>query len=283
MSWNYRLGIATGFFFGNILRHRRTEALAALERSIPGKSKKEYRRIINAMYRNLGVNITESIRFFVLGLEKSGIQVELENREIADEALAKGKGAIMVTCHFGNFDLMPFVTSAKGFKSTTIVKKIRSDLGEELWSEYRQCEGASFVPAKNSLRACIKALRRNEMIGFMFDQNMTLKEGIFVDFFGRPACTTPGLAYMAHLSRAPVIPVFFYRKGIGRHVEKFLPPMDPPADNSPEAIHEATQRYTKVLEDGIRATPDHWIWIHRRWRTIPHHDENIDPTRRVPK
>jgi len=235
------------------------------------------------MYYHFGINITESIRLFVRGLDKSGIQVKLVNRHIVDEALARGKGAIMLSGHFGNFGLMPFVTAMEGYCSTTIVKKIKNRISDELWTEYRQFEGTRFVPSKNSMHQCLRALKRNEMVGFMFDQNMTRKEGIFVDFFGRPACTTPGLAYMALISEAPVIPVFIYRLGRRNHVEKFFPPLDPPVDKSLEAIREATQRYTKMLESVIRETPDHWIWIHRRWRTTPPETNNQDLTRRQPK
>jgi KDO2-lipid IV(A) lauroyltransferase len=106
----------------------------------------------------------------------------------------------------------------------------------------------------------------------IIDQNMTRNEGIFVEFFGKNASTSPGLAYMAAQSKAPVIPAFMCRKPDGRHVLKFQPELEPPEDRTPESIHEATQRYTKIIEDAIREAPEQWIWMHRRWKTQPKGD-----------
>jgi KDO2-lipid IV(A) lauroyltransferase len=103
----------------------------------------------------------------------------------------------------------------------------------------------------------------------MLDQNMTRTEGVFVDFFGRPACTTPGLAYLAAQSQAPVVPIFLLRNPDHRHTFRVLPVIDPPPDRQPDTMREYTQRYTAVLEGVIREHPDQWIWIHRRWRTQP--------------
>ena len=96
---------------------------------------------------------------------------------------------------------------------------------------------------------------------------MIRDEGVFVDFFGRPACTSPGLAYLSAQTRLPVHPVFIIRQNNGRHLVKVYPPIPPPAGRDPDSIHQATQQYTTVIEEVIRKVPEQWIWIHRRWRT----------------
>lgn len=265
----YGMGRGLGFLIGRVIRYRRTESRQRLERSIPCKTKKEYRRIINGMYRTMGITLFEAVHYYPKETAAIGKALEFDGAEHMENAFKRGKGVIVLTMHFGSFDLIPIIAVYCGYRSSVITKKIRNRLAYDLWVEARQRDGLTYLPARHAYRDCLKALKRNEAIGFILDQNMTRKEGIFVDFFGRPACTSPGMAVMSAHSGAPVVPIFVYRRGNQRHLVKFLPAMEPPPDRSPESIHAATQAYTKVLEDAIRETPDHWIWIHRRWRTVP--------------
>jgi KDO2-lipid IV(A) lauroyltransferase len=145
----------------------------------------------------------------------------------------------------------------------------------KFWMNARSRFGLKFVPAHNSYRQCLSALRKNEIIAFVLDQNMIDTEGIFVDFFGKKACTSPGLAYMSAQSGAAVVPVFMIRLENGRHLIKAAAPIPPPPDRKPETIHAYTQLYTKVIEDVVREYPAQWTWIHRRWRTTPKYEKEI--------
>lgn len=263
----YGLGHVVGFVYGRIIRYHRKDALQALERSLPGKSKREYCRIANRMYASHGVYVMESIRYFMRDSTAIRSRIGIENREILEKVLERGKGAIILTAHFGNFDIMPVATVAHDYKLTVITKDIKNKLVNDLWMDIRSFEGLTLVPAKLSFRDCLKALRRNELVGFILDQNMKRGEGVFVDFFGKPASTSPGLAYMAAQAKAPVVPAFIYPAGKGCHAIRILPAIEPPEDRAPECIEKATQEYTKVIEDVIREDPEQWIWMHRRWRT----------------
>jgi len=261
------LGHLVGFVFGHVIRHHRSKAFEALARSMPELGKKERKRIINTMYQLQGINGVEMVWYSMRGLETVAKDVEIEGLENLRQALDRGKGMLGLTAHIGNFELMPMATAARGFNVSVIVKRIKNKTVNYVIGELRAHERLAFFSAKNAYRDCLKALRRNEVVGMIIDQNMTRDNGIFVDFFGKQASTSPGLAYMAAQSQAPVVPSFIYRQPNGRHTLKFFPLIEPPEARTPEAIHAATQLYTTVIEDAVREAPEQWIWMHRRWKT----------------
>lgn len=266
------VGRGLGWVFGSVLRYHHRDAFDALTRSFPDKSPEEIRGIVRQMYANLGMNMAELMRFPRTPAEELTAAVELSGEERLREALARGKGVIVLTAHIGNWDLLCTVWPRLGYPLTVITKDIKGGVVNDFWMDARRRFGLRFVPAHNSYRACLTALKKNETVGFILDQNMIRAEGVFVDFFGRPACTTPGLAYMSAHSGAPVVPIFLIRGEKGRHQVRILPLIEPPPDRKPETIREFTQKYTSILEQVIREHPDQWIWIHRRWRTVPMSD-----------
>ena len=263
------IGRGLGWLYGSIIRYHRADAIESLIRSFPEKTPSEIRGIVRRMYANLGMNLVEVFRLGKVTDEFLRANIDIEGEGFAREALARNKGAVILTGHVGNWDLLCTVVPRLGYPLTVISKDIKNKGLNEFWMNIRQRFGVKFVPAHNSYRACLTALRKNELIGFILDQNMIRTEGVFVDFFGKPACTTPGMAYMSAQSGAPVVPVFMLRREKGRHLVKVLPLIDPPPNREPAAIREFTQRYTKIIEEIIRQYPDQWIWIHRRWRTLP--------------
>ena len=125
------------------------------------------------------------------------------------------------------------------------------------------------IYSHNAARACLKALRANGLVGFMLDQSRPRDQGVFVTFFGQPASTSPGLAVLSSQAKAPVIPAFIQRRSDGGHLIRVLPAIDPPSDREPATVLRYTQIYTAILEREIRAQPDQWIWLHRRWKIAP--------------
>ncbi len=260
-------GRVVGFVFGDVLRHHRDDAMEALERSMPALSPRACKRIVRDMYRLQGINFMEFIWYASHGIDTVAQAVEVVGMEHVDKAMERGKGVLVLTAHVGNFELMPMASVAFGHTLSVIVKRIKNDAVNQVIENLRTHEGLTFLSTKHAYRDCLKALRRNEIVGMIIDQNMTRNEGVFVDFFGKPACTSPGLAFMAAQSQAPVVPAFIYRKPDGSYRLKVHPMLEPPADRKPETIHAATQLYTKVIEDAVREAPEQWIWMHRRWKT----------------
>lgn len=263
-----RLGRGLGWIYGTVLRYHRADAFDALRRVFPQKGPDEIAGIVRRMYANLGMNLVELCRLS-RDAEFQLARHVFHGRDIVHRALERGRGVLILTAHLGNWDLLCTLTPRLGFPLTVITKTMRNAEVHEYWIRLREQFGVRFVPAHNSYRRCLQTLKRNEVVGFILDQNMIDKEGVFVEFFGRPACTSPGLAFMAAQSGAPVVPVFIVRQPDGSHHITAHPLLEPPPDREPATIQAATQLYTRVIEDAIRRQPDQWIWIHRRWKTRP--------------
>jgi KDO2-lipid IV(A) lauroyltransferase len=263
------VGRALGWIYGTVIRYHRRDALDALRRSLPEKTEAERVQILRSMYRNIGMNLAEEFRMPQVNDEYLNEYISWEGDQYSREVLTAGKGLIVLAAHFGNWDILCTIAPHFVHPTTIITKAIKNKSVNAFWMKSRERFGLKFVPAHNSYRQCLSALRHNEIVGFVLDQNMIRTEGIFVDFFGKPACTSPGLAFMAAQSKAAVVPVFIIRLPHGKHLVKALPPIPPPPDRKPDTILTYTQLYTKTIEDMIRQYPDQWIWIHRRWRTTP--------------
>lgn len=272
-----RVGRALGWVYGNVVRYHRGDAIASLQRSFPGMSLQEARSVADRMYAHLGMNIVETARLPYISDDELGRQMTLHDQDVVKKALERGKGAIVLTGHVGNWEMLLAVTPLWGYSLTIIAKELKGGTLNDFWNTIRSRFGVNVLPPKNAFRPCLKTLRQNGLVGFILDQNMTRKEGIFVDFFGQPASTSPGLAYMAAQSGAPVLPAFTRRRDDGGHDIFVLDPIEPPTDHQPETIRQFTQHCTRVIEDAIRQHPEQWIWCHRRWRTQPRTQKSQEP------
>ena len=264
-----RLGRGLGWIYGTIIRYHRAEARSAIHRGFPHLTAEERAQVLNRMYANLGMNLVEILRLDGGQDDDLDARIRVEGEPIVRDARSRGKGVLILTAHLGNWDLLGMYTARRGYPLTIISKEIRQPAVNAMWMRMRRDYGVAIVPSRNSYRDCLRVLKRNELLGFILDQNRPRETGIFVDFFGRPACTSPGLAYLSAQAQAPVVPVFIHREDGGRHVLRALPAIEPPPDRSEESIRKATQHYTRIIEDAVREHPDQWIWIHRRWKTQP--------------
>lgn len=270
-----RLARGLGWIYGSLIRHRRSYALATLRRTLPERSENERRRILDAMYRNFAINYIEVLRLAGGADDDLRQLVTIEGEEIVQAALRRGKGALILTAHLGNFDLLAMFTAQRGYPLTIISKEIKNLAISGMWMDLRERYGVKIVLSHDSMRGCLKALKANGLLGFVLDQNRPHDQGVFVTFFGRPACTTPGMAFISALTQAPVVPVFIHRTADGQHHLRVLPAIEPPADRGEDNLRRATQRYTTIIEEEVRRHPDQWIWIHRRWKTQPKPGDKI--------
>jgi KDO2-lipid IV(A) lauroyltransferase len=267
------IGRFFGFLYGSVIRYRRRYVLQTLQICFPEKTAAERVQIANNMYRNLGMNTVEIARLSGGATADLDARVSVEGEEYVRQALAQGKGALILTAHLGNWDLLGMYTAKRGYALTIISKEIKNEALNDMWMRLRSEFGVKIVLSHNSYRACLKVLKQNELIGFILDTNRPKDAGIFVDYFGRPACTTPGLAFMSAQAGAPVIPVFIHREGKDRHVIRALPALPPPPDREEATILKATQEYTRIIEEEVRRYPDQWLWVHKRWKNQPVADQ----------
>ncbi len=270
-AWGRRLG----WLIGSALRYRRAEVLATLRRCFPEKSAGECRAVAAGMYAHLGHTLVETLRMDAIDREWIDRAIDLQGLDIIRRALAGGRGAIMLTAHIGHFQLPSMIAGFFGLPLTSITKEVKPAALNEHWRRVRARFGVATLNRRGSFRACLAVLKANGLLGFVLDQNMKRHEGIFVDFFGRPACTSPGLALLSVMAGSPVIPVFCWRLPEGRYRIEVWPAMAPPPNRDPATVRQATQDYTALIESAIRRRPEQWIWIHRRWRTRPAPDGGL--------
>lgn len=268
-SQGRRVGCALGWLLGSGLRFRRSEVQATLQRCFPEKSPADVRAVADGMYRHLGALLIETLRTGHMDLTALAEEVDFSGFEKVMRILSQGRGLIVLTAHVGNFELLAMMAALKGAPLTVITKALKPKWLNDWWLETRGKFGVKMLPARHSYRDCREVLKANGILGFVLDQNMKRNRGIFVDYFGRPACTSPGLALLSAQSGAPVLPVFMLREPDGRHSVHVCDPLPPPERADKEAIRQATQAYTAIIERFVRAHPDQWIWLHRRWRTQP--------------
>ena len=262
------LGCRLGALFRILVRRQARRADLHLRQCFPDLPGAERREIVRQVFANMGMSTLEMLRWMGGAEQDLMRHIHVTGADHAEAARARGKGVAVLTAHLGNWDLMG-LWAASRYPLTIISKEIKSKAANQFWMEMREKAGLKIVPAHHSYRACLSVLKKGGFLGFILDQNMTRMEGIFVDFFNRPACTTPGLAMLAAHAGSPVLPVFMIRRPDGDHEVRIMPPLDPPVDRKPETLQAATQQYTRIIEDMVREHKDQWIWMHRRWRTQP--------------
>jgi KDO2-lipid IV(A) lauroyltransferase len=263
------VGRFLGWIFGSVVRHHRADARAALERSFPERTAAERRRILDGTYRTAALGFVEVMRLAGGAKDVLAELVTFEGEEHVREALRRGRGVCVLTAHLGNYELLAMYAAQRGYPLTIVAKAIRNPAANEFWMGLRERFGLKIVLSHNTTRACIRALQGDGLLGFILDQNRPRDKGVFVTFFGKPASTTPGLAFIAAVAQAPVVPAFMHRDEQGRHRLRCLPALEPPPDREEDTLRRATQRYTSIIEDEVRRHPEQWIWMHRRWKTQP--------------
>lgn len=261
------LGIITYYTFPSRKRIARENLSAALGQE---RSEHQLKLIVWAMAKNLGRNMMEFLRLPVMTLKDIEHYIEFAGLENLEAALAQGKGAFILTAHFGNWDLCAAALAFKGYPTNLVTKYLKIEILNQLWLDYRGRVKVNPLYREGSLREIVRRLKNNEIIGFVLDQSSKRAEGVFVNFFGRPACTIPGLATLTQRLGTPVVPGFIIRQKGPYHKIVLEPPVPfQKCATLEETIVYNTQVYTDIIERYIRAHPEHWIWMHRRWKTKP--------------
>lgn len=180
-------------------------------------------------------------------------------------ALARGKGVLVATAHLGNWELSAFAHAWMTAPMHIVVRPIDNRRIDTLVERYRGLSGNHIIEKKDAARGILKALKAGDAVGILIDQNTTLDQGAFIEFFGRKACAGSAFAKLAHHSGAAVVPGFALWSGEEqRYILRFYPEIPMSGD-----VVEDTQRIHSQLESVIRDYPDQWLWIHRRWKTRP--------------
>ncbi|MGH7914589.1 MAG: lysophospholipid acyltransferase family protein, partial [Candidatus Binataceae bacterium] len=266
-----RAGARLGALAMRLDRFDRPVAMRNLEIAFPGLSVAGRLQILRATYENWGRALAEWIHFSSLrpdNIERFATYRGTENWKRGEE-LSRGRGGIILASHFGNWELMILAHSLHGHRVALVNRPLRNPLIDAAVCTARNRFGNRSVPRKGAAREVLHLLRQNWVVGMPLD--LDVRRGVFVDFFSLKAATSDGLARLAIATGAPVVPVFAVRDGTStRHFIECKEPIETVlAADREESVLLNTQRYTKAIEGMVRRHPDHWNWIHRRWKTRP--------------
>jgi len=235
------------------------------------KSPEEIERIARDCFKNIAKGAVELMFFFDKPQLLKG-KVELVGAENLDNALARGKGVILVSAHFGNFPLLLGRLAVDGYKAGGIMKAMHDTRMEEVFRKKREKYGVRTIysqPRTACVNNTIQALRNNEIIFIPVDQNFG-SGGIFVDFFGQKAATATGPVVLAQRTGAALIPCFIMRQSGDRHRIIFEPEVKlKEGRDARDTVLVNIQTLTNIIEEYIRKYPAEWGWIHRRWKSRP--------------
>ena len=258
-------------------RRHRVVAEANVRRAL-GLGPAEARALVHRLYQNMGANTTEDLmRARTLRHWSLTDFSEIEGREHIQAALAKGRGAIVITAHLGNWELGGFGIAHMAGSVLVVARELSNPYVEAYLQRWRKQAGLEVADRRGALRHVVRRLPEGGCVAMLIDQNQR-RGGVFVPFFGRLASTVPSAASIALKYDVPVLTGYTYRVGTGAF---HCVHMDPPFELIRTGDHEAdvvanTAQFTRRLEEVIRRHPDQWLWLHSRWKRRPPGEQTPD-------
>jgi KDO2-lipid IV(A) lauroyltransferase len=267
-----RIGLGLGRCLGRCafyaLKRERRKAQGNLDIAFGNsRSQEEKDIIIRELFENLGKGLIETITLTKFNRDNIDRYVACKGIETIERFIQEGKGGIVVSAHFGNWELLAHYFAIKGYRVNVIARRVRMENFENFLSRVRRRHGVNILYRDASAKEVIALLKKNEFVGMMPDQDMDSISGVFVDFFGRKAYTPDGPAVLNILTRSPIVPCFIVRKDFGHEIVIEEPVELSATEDKDKDILENTQRYTKVIESYVRQFPSQWVWFHERWKT----------------
>jgi len=273
-SLGHKLRVKTGKLISRILvmifPSRIEIARNNLRFAFPDKDAKWINNVAVESFENLGITLVEILAMRYMSKEKVKSLVKFENLDLFQRLHSKKKGVILLSAHFGNWELGALSGALNmGVNYLIIVEHQANDYIDREMNKIRTRFGSKVVSRYKAAREIVKALDKGEILALIADQSATKDKDVFVDFFGRPAATYESPAILAKKFDLPVIMGLSVRQNDGTYVNTLEEIPHDDLENDKEGIHELTARHTKVLEKYIRMHPGHWSWMHKRWKHTP--------------
>lgn len=261
----------TGVFLGRcafkILKKRRKVAISNILRVFQNYNEKQAYDVASRCFENLGVNFVEALLLPYIRTKEYEKRFTIENRRYVDEALLLNKGMIALVFHYANWEIMgvaswffknPIVVLARPLKRHRLINRFMNRL--------RTSTGLTVIENVNTSKDVMRFLKENKIIAILGDQREKRSKGVYVDFFGESVPTTRGITMIGMKTGAPVLPVYFVRKGFLKYVIRCNKPLEMERKgNIEELIRHNTRKINAFLESIILENPDEWFWVHRRW------------------
>jgi KDO2-lipid IV(A) lauroyltransferase len=221
--------------------------------------------VIDGMYRSIARLLVAFAKLPSIKRDNVGDWIRYDGLENFTSALARGRGVLVATAHFGNWELSAFTHAWMTAPMFVVVRPLDNVRLDAFVEHHRALSGNHIISKRDAARDILRALKSGEAVGILIDQNTAVDEGVFIDFFGTEACAGKAFVKLAHHSGAAVVPGYaFWSEKDRRYILRFDPEI-PMSDD----VEQDTQRIHTHLESVIRAHPDQYLWIHRRWKTRP--------------
>ena len=242
-----------------------------LKLAFPERTGAQRQATLQGMVRSLGWMAVEFARMPLYNRENIEQSIVLDGNENFLEGQRRGKGMLFLTAHLGAWELSSFAHALYGYPLHYMARPLDNALLDALVNRYRGLSGNQPIFKNESARTMLKVLKDAGTVGILADQNTMPGEGVFVDFFGVPACTSTGIARVALHTDAAVVPGYaVWDEGLQKYRLRFEPPLELIRTGDAERdILENTRRFAKVTEEIIRKYPEQWVWVHARWKTRP--------------
>ncbi len=264
----YWLGARLGDVLYLVLARRRRIVFENLAMAFgTDKTAEERHQIARATFRNLGQHVVDFSHVRQLTVQRFTTMCYIEGLEHVETLLQRDMGLLILSAHFGSWELAPAVSLCLTTPLHVIVRPLDNPALQRLAEDYRRRCGYRTIPRRAALAACLKVLRRGEIVAVLMDQSSLRHESIQVEFFGTSAYTSRGPALLALRTGCPVVSGFLIRVGQGRHRLVFSQEIPVRrTGNLQQDIVDNTRTFTHVIESYVRRYPDHWFWLHRRWK-----------------
>lgn len=273
LTWALRVCAAGALVVHACAPGLRRVGMRNLELAFPERPLAERRRILRASLANLGRMVAELAHLPRLTADDLRRMVVFEDEAWWAEnvGLERETGVLILSGHFGNWELLVFAHGMRGFPVSMVHRSIANPFVDRWLNRLRARAGTRLVRKRHASGGVLRALHERQLLVLPFDQNSTRGLGVFVDFFGVPASTNSGIARLALRTGAPIAPVFIVREGgQARHRVHILPLMYARRSGDSESdVRGATQELSQVFESMVRRYPEQWLWVHKRWKTRP--------------
>lgn len=263
-------GRKIGNFLYMISAKRRSITLDNLQKAFPEKDLSWCKQISKVSFQNIGIVFTELATFKYFTEDDFRYYFQIENLDEVIEAHKRGKGVLLLSAHYGNWEILAYAFGLVSKIPITIpVKPQRNKSLDDIINLYRTSGGNKVVSMYNAALEIVKALRKGGIVAMLVDQSATEDRDVFIEYFGRPASTFESPAALCLKFDIPLFMAFAERQENGSYYIKAIEIDHSDLENSKEGIYELTKRHVNLLEKMVRKHPDHWAWQHRRWKHTP--------------
>jgi Kdo2-lipid IVA lauroyltransferase/acyltransferase len=254
-----------------LLPRLREVAYVNLRMAYPDQDEAWRRKTVDGVYVSIGRLLVAFARFPKVDSANVHEWIRYEGFEHFERAMAQGRGVLFATAHLGNWELSAFAHGLLAKPMNVVIRPLDNPMIDALVERRRALSGNTLLSKRDFARSILQALRGNQAVGILVDQNSSLENGVFVPFFGQRACANLTFAKLAARSGAAVIPGFaVWREAEKRYVLRFYPQVEMTGDAAAD-----TARIQAAVEVAIREYPDQWLWIHRRWKTRPEGEPSL--------